>query len=74
LWDLIPPDTKLYLSLVKNFKGSQQLSDRINEILKKHPRRPRPLSYVEQLEIQREVLKEAGTLEERQDTRRRSRR
>ena len=67
LWDVIPPDTKLYLSLVKNFKGSQQLWDRIREILKKHPRRPRPLSYVEQLEIQREVLKEAGTLEERQE-------
>jgi len=65
LWDVIPPDRKCYLPLVRDFRGSQQLSDRIQQLLKKYPRRPRPVSYRERKEIEKKVLKMPGTPEQK---------
>jgi hypothetical protein len=60
LWDVINPgpyDRKVCAPLVKSFKGSPQLSARVQELLDKHPRRPRPMSYWERRDIQQQVLK-----------------
>lgn len=59
-WDVImpvPDDRRLYGSLVKNFRGSTQLSARVADIRKKHPPTTRPLSYREHLQILQEVGK-----------------
>jgi len=73
LWNVItagPSDRKTSSPLVRGFKGSQQLTDRIRGILEKHPRRPRPISRREHREIMQRVLKMPGTLAERRNMRR----